>query len=62
MVATSASNYSVGVGLDTWKLSPRQLASALGAVLILPGLLWLPVQATWAGKTGTSENVPDAGS
>jgi MFS family permease len=47
MLAVAASNYLIGVGLDTWKFSPRQLAGALGVTLILPGLLWLPVQAAW---------------
>jgi MFS family permease len=50
MLAASASNYVVGVGLDTWRLTARQLAAALGLVLMLPALLWLPAQFTW-GKT-----------
>ncbi len=50
MLATSGSNYLLGVGLDTWKFSARQLAAGLGCLLVLPGLAWLPVQAAWAGK------------
>jgi predicted MFS family arabinose efflux permease len=55
MLAAAGSNYLIGVGLDTWKFSPRQLAAALGAVLILPGLAWLPVQARWAEETGVRD-------
>ncbi len=47
MLTLSASSYLIGVGLDTWKFTPRQLAAALGFVAMLPGLLWLPAQARW---------------
>lgn len=50
MLAASASNYFVGVGLDTWKFTGRQIAATLGVVLMVPGLLWLPAQATWAER------------
>jgi predicted MFS family arabinose efflux permease len=48
VLAASGSNYIMGIGLDTWSLSARQLAAGLGAVLMIPSLLWLPAQATWA--------------
>lgn len=47
-LTSSACNYLVGTGLDTWRFSPRQAAAALGGVLMVPGLLWLAAQATWA--------------
>jgi MFS family permease len=47
MLAAAASNYVVGLGLDHWGLSARQLAAGLGAVLLVPALLWLPAQAKW---------------
>jgi hypothetical protein len=50
MLAASASNYLIGVGLDSWKLTARQLAAALGFTLMVPGLLWLPAQATWGKR------------
>ncbi len=48
MLTLSASNYLIGVGLDTWKFTARQMAAALGITLIIPGLLWLPAQSRWA--------------
>ncbi|HEV2349096.1 MAG TPA: MFS transporter [Terriglobia bacterium] len=50
MLAVSTSNYILGIGLDTWKYTAPQSAIGLGLALIIPGLLWLPVQAKWAGK------------
>lgn len=50
MLAVSGSNYVIGMALDIWKLTPRQLAAALGVALMIPGLLWLPAQATWADE------------
>lgn len=54
MAMVSASNYLIGVGLDTWKLTPRQLAAALGCALLVPAIAWLPAQAKW-GKLGSRE-------
>lgn len=48
MLAVSTSNYLLGIGLDTWKFSAPQSAAGLGFALLIPGLLWLPVQAKWA--------------
>jgi len=48
MLAVSASNFIIGMGLDTWKLSAPQLAAGLGALLVIPGFLWIPVQSAWA--------------
>jgi len=50
MLAAAASNYVVGLGLDHWGLSARQLAAGLGAALLIPALLWLPAQAKWGRK------------
>jgi MFS family permease len=47
MLTSAVSTYVLGVGLDVWRLSARQLAIGLGLVLLLPGLLWLPAQAKW---------------
>lgn len=50
MLVAAAANYVLGVGLDVWRIPARHLALGLGVVLLLPALLWLPVQAKW-GKT-----------
>ena len=47
MLMVSAANYLIGVGLDTWNLTPRQLAVALGCAMLVPALAWLPVQSRW---------------
>jgi len=51
MLVAAGSNYVMGLGLDTWRLSARQLAAGLGVVLMIPSLLWLPVQAAWGKRT-----------
>jgi hypothetical protein len=48
VLLASGSNYVMGIGLDTWGLGARQLAAGLGAFLMIPSLLWLAAQATWA--------------
>jgi len=50
MLAVSASNFVLGLGVDTWKFTPRQLAAGLGGLLLIPGFLWLPIQAAWGHK------------
>jgi len=50
-LAASVSTFVVGLGLDTWRLTARQLAATLGVVLILPGLLWLPAETRWGKRT-----------
>lgn len=50
MLTASASNYAVGVGLDVYKVGPRQIAQILGAVLFLPAALWFAAQARWSKK------------
>ncbi|MFB3922737.1 MAG: MFS transporter [Terriglobia bacterium] len=52
MLMSAVSTYVLGVGLDIWGLSARQLAMGLGLVLLLPGLLWLPAQARWGRRIG----------
>jgi MFS family permease len=47
MLTSAVSTYVLGVGLDVWRLSARQLAMGLGLVLLIPALLWLPAQAKW---------------
>jgi len=51
-VAASSANYLLGMGFDNWGFSARQLATALGAVLIVPGIVWLPTQARWGRVAG----------
>ena len=50
MLMAAVSNYVLGVGLDVWRFSARQLAMGLGLVLLIPALLWLPAQAKWGKK------------
>ncbi len=40
MLTVSVSNYLVGVGLDRWGFSARELAAALGLAMCLPGAMW----------------------
>ena len=47
MLAISVSNFVIGKGLDDWGFGPRQLATALGLMILVPGFLWLLVQARW---------------
>ena len=44
------SNFVIGSGLDNRGFGPRQTTRALGAILTLPRLLWLPAWAAWARK------------
>jgi MFS family permease len=48
MAATST--YLVGMGLDTWGWTARELAATLGLVMLIPGVLWLPAQAVWGKR------------
>ncbi len=57
MLAAASANYLLGVGFDNWGFSPRQLAAAMGAVLILPGILWLPAQDHWT-RARVGDNGP----
>jgi hypothetical protein len=50
MLVAAGSNYVMGLGLDRWRLSARQLAAGLGVVLLIPSLLWLPAQAAWGRR------------
>jgi predicted MFS family arabinose efflux permease len=47
MLSIAASNYLIGVGLDRWGLSARQLAAGLGLVMIVPGILWMLGLRRW---------------
>ncbi len=47
MLTSAISTYVLGLGLDVWRLSARQLAIGLGLVLLIPAVLWLPAQAKW---------------
>lgn len=47
MLMIAISNYLVGQGLDTWSFTARQLAAALGLVMVLPGILWIGAQKLW---------------
>ncbi len=55
MLAASASNYVVGVGLDVWKMDARDLAQDLGILLLIPAALWLAAQTKWARRDGAGE-------
>ena len=50
MISVAGSNYLIGIGFDNWHMTPRALAWMLGGLLIVPGLLWLPVQSAWGKK------------
>lgn len=50
MLMIAISNYLVGRGLDAWGFTPRQLAAALGLIMILPGVAWLGTQKYWRAK------------
>jgi len=41
MLMIAVSNYLMGLGLDTWGLTARQLAAGLGFAMIIPGILWM---------------------
>ena len=43
MLMIAISNYLMGLGLDTWGFSARELAAGLGLVMIVPGVLWMAV-------------------
>jgi MFS family permease len=47
MLAAAVSNFVLGLCLDSWGFAPRQTAMLLGAVMLVPGVLWLPAQAHW---------------
>ena len=50
MLMIAISNYLMGLGLDTWGLTARQLAGALGFVMIVPGILWMVALRWWIGE------------
>jgi MFS family permease len=50
MLAAAISNYVMGVGLDVWRIDPRDLAGALGLVLLIPAAFWLVAQSWWRGR------------
>ncbi len=47
MLMIAVSNYLMGLGLDTWGFSARQLAAGLGFVMIVPGILWMVALRLW---------------
>ncbi len=47
MLMISVSNFVVGKGLDDWSIPPRDLAAALGALVLIPGILWLMADTKW---------------
>ncbi|HUX45750.1 MAG TPA: MFS transporter [Terracidiphilus sp.] len=47
MLTIAISNYLMGLGLDTWGLTARQLAAGLGFVMIVPGVLWMVALRKW---------------
>lgn len=47
MLMIAVSNYVVGHGLDVWGFTPRELAAALGLLMIVPGVLWIGSRKFW---------------
>jgi len=47
MLMIAISNYVVGRGLDIWGFTPRELAAALGLLMIVPGVLWIGTRKFW---------------
>ena len=47
MLTIAVSNYVMGLGLDTWGLTARQLAAGLGFAMIVPGILWMAGLRRW---------------
>lgn len=45
--ALAASNYATGEALDSFHVHPRTVAYALGALFILPGVVWLLTERWW---------------
>ena len=50
MLMIAVSNYVVGQGLDSWGFTARQLAAALGGVMVIPGILWIGAQRLWGSE------------
>lgn len=51
MLMIAVSNYILGLGLDTWGFSARQLAAGLGFAMMIPGILWIPAARRWTNDT-----------
>lgn len=47
MLMIAISNYVMGLGLDTWGFTARQLAAGLGFAMIIPGILWMFAVRHW---------------
>jgi MFS family permease len=50
MLMIAVSNYIMGLGLDTWGFTARQLAGGLGLVMIVPGILWMLGLRRWTAS------------
>ena len=50
MLMIAVSNYIMGLGLDTWGFSARELAAGLGLVMIVPGILWMLGLRRWTAR------------
>jgi MFS family permease len=61
MLAISSSNFVIGMGLDTWNFTARQWAAGMGVTLLIPCLLWLPVQAAWGETKVEGSRLKDEG-
>jgi hypothetical protein len=46
-LAMAASNYVVGEMMDRFGFSPRVVCAGVGALFLLPGLLWFATQRWW---------------
>lgn len=51
MAVAASSNYLVGVGLDDWKFTARELARAIGCALLLPGVFWTVAHRRWGEES-----------
>jgi predicted MFS family arabinose efflux permease len=50
MLMIAVSNFVIGTALDDWGYGARQLAAALGIMLLVPGVLWLLTQKKWSSR------------
>ncbi len=47
MLMIAVSNFLIGRGLDSWGFTARELAAALGAIMVIPGVLWFGTRRYW---------------
>lgn len=57
-LVTSLSSYLTAYGLDRSGWSPRMLSFTLGAMFLVPGMLWLLFQSRWQEHAGDAPGHP----